>query len=121
MKKSIVLIDDKESIGKIVAVYLSKDYNFTYFENPIKVIEHLQQGEIPDLIISDIRMPGMAGDDFLRYMKADNLYKEIPIIILSSEESTTKRIKLLEEGAADYILKPFNPLELKVRVKKIID
>ena len=43
------------------------------------------------------------------------------IIMLSSEESTTERIRLLEEGAADYILKPFNPLELKVRIKKIID
>ena len=47
--------------------------------------------------------------------------KSIPIVMLSSEDSTTERIKLLEEGAADYILKPFNPLELKVRIKKIID
>ena len=45
----------------------------------------------------------------------------IPIVMLSSEESTTERIRLLEEGAEDYILKPFNPLELKIRIKKIID
>lgn len=121
MKKNIILIDDKESIGKIVATYLSKEYNFAYFENPMKVIEYLKKGEIPDLIISDIRMPGMMGDEFLYYLKADKSFRSIPIIILSSEESTSKRIELLEKGAADYILKPFNPLELKVRVKKIID
>ena len=121
MKKKIMLIDDKASIAKVVAIYLSKDYEFIYFENPIEAIEWLQKGEMPDLIISDIRMPKMMGDEFLRYMKGNELFKSIPIIMLSSEESTTERIKLLEEGAADFILKPFNPQELKVRIKKIID
>ncbi len=120
MKKKIILIDDKSSIGKVVSVYLSKDYDFRYFENPIKAIDWLQQGELPDLIISDIRMPEMMGDEFLLYMKQNELFKNIPIIMLSSEESTTERIRLLEEGAEDYILKPFNPLELKIRIKKII-
>lgn len=116
-----MLIDDKASIAKVVAIYLSKDYDFTYYENPLNAIEKLEEGEMPDLIISDIRMPKMMGDEFLRYMKSNELFKSIPIIMLSSEESTTERIKLLEEGAADFILKPFNPQELKVRIKKIIE
>ena len=111
MKKKILLVDDKATIGKVASVYLGKDYDFTYREDPIKAIEWLNEGNIPDLIISDIRMPLMTGDEF----------KSIPIVMLSSEESTTERIRLLEEGAEDYILKPFNPLELKVRIKKIID
>lgn len=121
MKKKILLIDDKISIAKVVSIYLSKDYDFTYCENPIKAIEVLNTGEIPDLIISDIRMPLMMGDEFLRFMKSNELFKSIPIVMLSSEESTSERIKLLEEGAEDYILKPFNPMELKIRIKKIID
>lgn len=121
MKKKILLIDDKASIAKVVSIYLGKEYDFTYCENPIKAIEWLHEGNMPDLIISDIRMPEMMGDEFLLYMKHYELFKSIPIIMLSSEESTTERIRLLEEGAADYILKPFNPLELKVRIKKIID
>ena len=121
MRKKILLIDDKASIAKVVSIYLGKDYDFTYHENPIKAIEWLNEGNVPDLIISDIRMPEMMGDEFLLYMKRNELFKSIPIIMLSSEESTTERIRLLEEGAADYILKPFNPLELKVRIKKIID
>lgn len=88
---------------------------------PTKKLLTLNEGNIPDLIISDIRMPLMTGDEFLRYMKNNELFKSIPIVMLSSEESTTERIRLLEEGAEDYILKPFNPLELKVRIKKIID
>ena len=118
MKKKILLVDDKATIGKVASIYLGKDYDVMYLENPIKAIDWLN---VPDLIISDIRMPLMRGDEFLRYMKTNELFKSIPIVMLSSEESTTERIKLLEEGAEDYILKPFNPLELKIRIKKIID
>ena len=118
MKKKIVLIDDKISIAKVVSIYLSSEYELIYFENPIKAIEWLQKGDMPDLIISDIRMPEMRGDEFLSYMKKNELFKSIPIIMLSSEESTTERIRLLEEGAVDYILKPFKPMELKVRITR---
>lgn len=54
------------------------------------------------------------------YLKGNELLKHIPVVMLSSEESTTERIHLLEAGAADYILKPFNPLELRARIKKYI-
>ncbi|MEG0518743.1 MAG: response regulator [Bacteroidales bacterium] len=120
MKKKVVIVDDKESIAKVISFYLSVEYDFTYFENPLKAIAWLQQGTIPDLIISDIRMPEMMGDVFLDYLKNNELFKAIPVIMLSSEDSTSERIRLLEAGASDYILKPFNPLEIKVRIKKII-
>lgn len=53
--------------------------------------------------------------------KINQLFKHIPVVMLSSEDSTTERIRLLQEGAEDYIVKPFNPMELKVRIKKIIE
>ncbi len=68
MKKKILLVDDKSTIGKVAGVYLEKEYDFTYLEDPIKAIEWLNEGNVED-----------------------------------------------------YILKPFNPLELKIRIKKIID
>jgi DNA-binding response OmpR family regulator len=118
--KNVLLVDDKESIGKVVSIYLTKEYNFTFFDDPLKALEWLSEGNLPDLIITDIRMPKMMGDEFLYYLKHNELFKNIPVIILSGEDSTTERIRLLEEGAIDYILKPFNPLELKIRIKKVI-
>ena len=53
MKKKILLIDDKASIAKVVSIYLGKEYDFTYCENPIKAIEWLHEGNMPDLIISN--------------------------------------------------------------------
>ena len=59
MKKKILLVDDKATIGKVASIYLGKDYDVMYLENPIKAIDWLNEGNVPDLIISDIRMPLM--------------------------------------------------------------
>ena len=90
-------------------------------QNPLHTIKWLHDGNMPDLIISDIRMPEMRGDEFLEYLKHNELVKQIPVVMLSSEDSTSERIRLPEEGAEDYIVKPFNPQELKIRIKKILD
>jgi DNA-binding response OmpR family regulator len=120
MKKSILIIDDKPSIGQVIALYLSSEYDFHYFDSPISGIKWLQEGNMPDLIISDIYMPDMKGTEFLSFIKKNELFKHIPVIFLSGEEESSVRIKVLEEGAEDFILKPFNPLELKVRIKKAL-
>lgn len=120
VKKKILILDDKIAIAKIISVYLSNEYEITYFNTPVKGIEWLHTGHRPDLIILDIRMPEMNGDEFLSYIKDNVLFKDIPVIVLSGEESSATRIKMLEEGADDYILKPFNPMELKIRIRKVL-
>lgn len=120
MKKKIIIIDDKPTIAKIVAVYLSEDYDIAYFDNPEPCIEELERGERPDLIITDIMMPKMKGDEFLAYLKSDDRFRDIPVIMLSGEDSSGERVRLLQQGAEDYIVKPFNPMELKIRVTKIL-
>ena len=120
-RKKVLIVDDKEQIAKILFAYLQPDYECFYMQNPPQAIEWLSRGTMPDLIISDIRMPEMRGDEFLAYLKLNELFKQIPVVMLSSEDSTSERIRLLEEGAEDYIVKPFNPQELKIRIKKILD
>ncbi len=120
MKKKIAIVDDKEMIAKVITTILKSEYDCTYFSNALLAIESLKQGDIPDLILSDIRMPEMRGDEFLAYLKQNEEFKNIPIMMLSSEDNTSARIKLLEQGAEDYVIKPFNPMELKIRIKKIL-
>lgn len=120
-KKSILIVDDKEQIAKILYAYLHRDYDCMYKQNPVEALAWMQKGNVPDLIISDIRMPEMRGDEFLNHLKHNELFRGIPVVMLSNEDSTTERIRLLEEGAEDYIVKPFNPMELKIRIKKILD
>ena len=119
-KRKLLIVDDKIVIAKIVSVYLSDEYDITYFETPVKAIEWLYEGNTPDLILLDIRMPEMNGDEFLTYIKRNGLFNKIHVIVLSGVENSVTRIKMLEEGADDYILKPFNPMELKIRIRRVL-
>ena len=120
MKKQILLVDDKPTIAKIITYYLSENCDIIYKENPIEAFEWLKERNTLDLIITDINMPIMRGDEFLQRLKSDEQLKAIPVIVLSSEDKANERIKMFEYGAEDYIVKPFNPVEIKVRVFKIL-
>lgn len=119
MNKSILLVDDKPEIAKIIILYLS-GYEVKYVENPVIALEWLKAGNMPDAIISDLMMPEMNGEEFVSALKAEELFSKIPILILTSVESDTDRKRLFEKGANDFILKPFNPEELKTRVKVLL-
>jgi DNA-binding response OmpR family regulator len=120
MKKKILILDDRPSIGKVITMYLSREYDLQYFDNAINRIKWILKGNMPDLIITDIYMPEMNGTVVFQFVKNNQLFRDIPVIFLSGEENSSIRIKLLEEGADDFILKPFNPIELKIRIKKAL-
>jgi DNA-binding response OmpR family regulator len=80
----------------------------------------MQNGNIPDLIISDLNTPKISGLDLIEQLKISDFFNTVPIIILSGEESSEKRIRCLDMGADDYIVKPFNPAELDARIKVVL-
>ena len=115
----LVIEDDKRISDFLIKGLEENNHLVTLCKNAELVLENYLNIQF-DLIICDIRMPEMTGDKFLSYVKKNDLFKSIPVIMLSSEDSTAERIKLLEDGASNYIVKPFNPMEIKVRIKKII-
>lgn len=120
MKKKILIIDDKPAIGQLITLYLNAEYDFRFFTNAINAYNWLKEGNAVDLILSDYSMPEMNGYELLLMIKQNEFMKDIPVIFLSGEDNSSTRINLLEAGAEDFILKPFNPLELKLRIKKAL-
>ena len=74
----------------------------------------------PDLIVLDVRMPGLSGLEICRFLKADKNTREIPIIILSARSDEIDRVLGLEFGADDYVTKPFNSRELILRIHNVL-
>ncbi len=120
MKKNILVIDDELSIRMLLENYLSKKYEVVTKVDGQEGIKYLEQGNMPDLIVVDIQMPNLDGYEFLKQLKASGFFKNIPVIMLSGIESSQERVKFLKMGADDYIVKPFNPEELSIRIDNLI-
>ena len=118
--QKIIVIEDDFAIKTLICAVLESNFTVNAFENPIEALAFLQKGNLPDIIISDLNTPEMNGYDLLVQVKTSNFFNTIPVIILSGEEGSDTRIKCLEAGADDYILKPFNPRELEVRINVIL-
>ncbi|HMM10868.1 MAG TPA: response regulator transcription factor [Bacteroidales bacterium] len=120
MKKKILVIDDELSIRLLLENYLSKAYDVTTKGDGMEAMKWLQDGNLPDLIVADIQMPNLDGIQFIAQIRASGYYKEIPLIMLSGIESSQEKIKCLKMGANDYVVKPFNPEELAIRIELLL-
>jgi DNA-binding response OmpR family regulator len=83
-------------------------------------MEWLEKGSIPDMIISEIHVPHLDGGQLLQVIRNSNLYKHIPFLMLSTQDDSTTRINYLDNGADGYLMKPFNPMEVKAKAKAIL-
>lgn len=119
-KKSMLLVDDEAAIGIIIQIQFDKDYDITILKNGMDAVKWLLAGNLPDLIILDLNMPEMNGLEFLKEVRKYSYFKKIPMIVLSGEDSSSKRIEAFRSGANDYLTKPFNPVELRVRMERFL-
>lgn len=117
MKKKILVVDDELTTCFLVENFLNTDYEVITKTSSVEAVELLSD-TIPDLIISDIQMPEMDGFEFIKYVRSIGYTKHTPIIMLSGTKESSERIKCYQLGAQDYLIKPFNPVELKELVRK---
>jgi len=120
LKEKILVIEDDKHISKLVKYNLEKaGYDSTVVEDGEEALDVLgKQGA--DLIILDIMLPKMDGFEVCRAIKQNNKLKNIPVIMLTAKGEEVDRIVGLELGADDYVVKPFSPRELMLRVKAIL-
>tara|TARA_B100000123_G_scaffold171556_1_gene127222 strand:- start:490 stop:1167 length:678 start_codon:yes stop_codon:yes gene_type:complete len=117
-KLHILVVDDDDRIRSLLKDYLSNnDYIVSTAENADQAKSKLEILKF-DIIILDVMMPGQNGYDLTEEIKKKI---KVPIILLTAKGEVENRIKGLEIGADDYIGKPFEPKELLLRIKNIID
>jgi diguanylate cyclase (GGDEF)-like protein len=112
----ILIVDDDPLNRVVLENTLSDEYETSLCDSGESALDFLKIHSV-DLIISDIKMPGISGYDLLEKLKSDQSTYSIPFIIISASNSYNDEAKGLEMGAMDYITKPFSPVIVKARVK----
>jgi len=116
----VLIVEDNRDMRSYMQDCLASDYRVI---EAVDGADGLQTAidKIPDLIISDVMMPKMDGFQLCQRLKSDERTSHIPVILLTARASAESKIKGLELGADDYILKPFDRTELQVRAKNLIE
>ena len=122
MAKHILIVDDSKTVRNLVAFILKKEgFKVTTAEDGLDGLEKLYGADQPvDLIVSDVNMPRMDGLSFIKTIREQEAYREMPIVVLSTE-GQDKDIKTgLNVGANLYMVKPAQPEKLLRNVKMLL-
>lgn len=119
-KQTILIVEDHKVLRSFMKNLLKEDYNIIEAENGKIAFEKALQ-HVPNLIISDVIMPEMVGTELCSKIKENLKTSHIPVILLTSRTSLVYKFEGLESGADDYISKPFNLIEFKLRVKNLLN
>ncbi len=119
-KTIILVVEDNKEVREYIRDFLLEDYSI---EEAINGEQGVRKAKkiIPDLIISDVMMPKMDGNELTRILKNEETTSHIPIILLTAKTEKESRIAGLETGADDYMVKPFDTEELKIRIKNLVE
>lgn len=118
---SIMIVDDSKTIVVMLkALFESKGFKVYHSYNSKDALELIKKGIRPDIILSDYQMPDINGETFLKILKMEEGMKNIPFVMLTSQEGTETELNILKDGADDYISKPIQPDKIYLRIRNIL-
>lgn len=117
----ILAVDDEPTITRLVEAALAKHGHDVLAAGDGQDALFKAKTQKPDLILLDVMMPGMDGHEVLRRLREDPQTASIPVAFLSAVGDVSEQLDSLEEGAVDYITKPFSPADLRTRVHEMLD
>jgi DNA-binding response OmpR family regulator len=119
-KPRVVIADDDPDIRRLVQITVSNaGCDVTVASDGEEALELIRQSP-PDLVILDVLMPRMDGWEVAKELKSDPLTRDVPIMFLTSRGQEHDVLEGFNSGAADYMVKPFSPRELQVRVRAVL-
>ncbi|MDX1530843.1 MAG: sigma-54 dependent transcriptional regulator, partial [Rhodothermales bacterium] len=119
-QKRVFICDDDPKIGELFAKVLQRDgYDATAFTNPVAMLETIDGGDVPDLLLTDLMMPDMTGMQLIEEMRGRNL--TLPIIMMTAHSSVQTAVEAMRVGAFHYLQKPVNLEEMRALLAKALD
>lgn len=116
----LLIIEDNHDIASYIGSQFEDHYSVSYATDGTEGFKRAVE-LVPDIIITDLMMPGLNGLDLCRQIRSNEVVNHIPIIVVTAKVSEEERIKGIEAGADAYLTKPFNTTELRMQVERLLD
>ena len=116
----VLVVEDNVELRAFLVRYLSRHFRIAEAPDGATGLE-VARGASPDVVVSDVMMPGLDGFGLLRGLRADPELESVPVVLLTARAEVEDRVEGLECGADDYLGKPFAPRELTARVRALIE
>jgi CheY-like chemotaxis protein len=116
-RMSILVVDDTPDNLSLIHGLLRDSYKVRVATNATKAMQILEQGDLPDLALLDVMMPGQDGYELCSRMKADPRLRDIPVIFISARSEIADEQKAFASGGVDYVTKPISPATLLARIE----
>ncbi len=118
---NILVVEDEDAIREMLVMVLEQaDLNVIAVASAEQAQHSLADNAMPDLVLLDWMLPGISGVELARRLKKDDLFKSLPIILLTARGEEEDKVRGLEIGADDYVTKPFSPRELVARINAVL-
>ncbi len=118
-KPLVLVVDDNPDMRNFIISLLKREYAVVTAENGMQGLEEIRKHG-PDMVITDVMMPVMDGNEMTRVVREDASLRHTPVIMLTARTDVSQKIEGLEHGADDYLTKPFNSRELLARVRTLL-
>lgn len=117
----LLLVEDDLALGQTVyELLVMNNYNVKWCQNGHEAFQYLE-GNIPDVILCDLMMPVMSGEELFLKIRNFKKFNQVPFIVITADMTFERKLKQLENGVNDFINKPFKMQELLLKIRNIID
>lgn len=118
----IWLVEDDEDMVTLLRFYLEREgYTVTATTDGHLAKDVIERTEPPQLALLDVMLPYVGGDELLKHIRHHPSWWRVPIIMLTALSAEHSIVRMLDAGASDYIIKPFNPQDLTARVRHVLN
>jgi DNA-binding response OmpR family regulator len=120
-QSTVLVVEDDVHIAQVLTFMLERQgYQVTHVADGRAAVQHVVSSPAPDLVLLDVMLPYVDGFEIVGLMRARAGWDAVPVLILTAKNTERDTVRALDAGANDFIIKPFQPLELLARLRRFL-
>ena len=120
-QRTALVVEDDPDIGKLLQWVLQREgFAVALVPDGRRALERIEAGPATRLVVLDLMLPHVSGHELLAALRRAEAWRAVPVIMLTAKSQEKDIVKALDAGASDYMLKPFQPAELRARIRRLV-